>query len=228
VIITAPVSQRLRGNLEENPYAYGICKDATDNPFRAAVFSDEPPTEVTLEITGGPTVGMLPVLAEPRVFYALVDTTTVSAGDHTVTVTAVADGQSRSDAIIVEFTDGPCDPLPGTDPELGSLGGFGGAGGAGGNGGTGGAGGAGATGGSGGEGATASGGSAGSGLATGGAGAGAGGPGAAPILVEEGDCGCRVVGGATSNGGGARLAGLLGLGLLPLVRRRRSAVQRSR
>jgi len=95
VAITAPVNQRLRGNVETHPYAYAICKDAVDNPFRAVVFSDEPPTEVTLEITGGPTVDMLPVLAAPSIFYALVDTTSVAAGEHTVQVTATANGVTR-------------------------------------------------------------------------------------------------------------------------------------
>jgi MYXO-CTERM domain-containing protein len=134
---------------------------------------------------------------------------------------------TRSDSIIASFADGPCDPLTGTDPELGSLGGSGGAGGSAGGGGDGGAGAsAGApSGGSGGVGAAASGGAAGSGLAAGGAGADAGssvGPGSPAFEVEQG-CGCRVGrDGGRQPDRGARWLALLGLAALPLVRRMRA------
>ena len=207
VIITAPVSQQLRGGSEDNPYVYTVCRDRTDNPVRAAVFAPTLPSDVQAEIIGGPTTAMYLVEGSSSIWYALVDTTSVSAGQHSIIVTATAGSDTAQDIIQATFVDGPCDALPGQDPPP-NVGGAGGSG-------AGGAGGNGAQGGNGATGAGASG-------ATGGSGGSAGhtppGPGAASDATDEGGCGCRL---ATNRSSLPASLLWLGLGAGVAVGRRR-------
>jgi hypothetical protein len=217
VMITAPVSQKLRGEAEDNPYAYTVCRDRTDNPVRAAVFSSTPASAVEVEIIGGPTTAMYQAEGSSAIWYALVDTTAVPAGTHSVIVTATAGNDTSQDTILAGFVDGPCDDLPGQDPPP-SAGGAGGAGGAGAGGM--GAGGVGASGGSGGNGAT--------GALGGGGAAGADQPptpGGTDAAIAVGGCGCRF---ARSHSPMPAPSLLLGLGAtmaLGRIRRRRAAAE---
>jgi MYXO-CTERM domain-containing protein len=210
VMITAPMRTTLRGGTEINPYAYYVCKDRPDNPFRAAVFSPAPPTEVTLTIEGLAPVPMALVPGSDGIYEAEVDTTSLQNTTLDVTVSATAGGVTRTDTIDVVFATGPCSVLPGTVAQGGAGGG--GAGGS--TGGTGGAttgtGGA-ITGGTGG--ATTTSGGAGGATSTGGGGA-AGGPSTDP--QSNGGCGCTVAGDP-----GASLGIFPALGALALLARRR-------
>jgi hypothetical protein len=209
VIITAPVSPELRGGSENNPYAYTVCRDRSDNPVRAAVFAPTIASDVQAEIIGGPTTAMYLVEGSSSLWYALVDTTSVSAGAHSIIVTATVGSDSSQDIIQASFVDGPCDVLPGEDPPA-NVGGGGGVGGEGG----------------GAQGGSGAGGSGGTGAAAGNGGS-AGhtppGPGATDEAGDEGGCGCRL---APSRSAPAARLLLLGLGASVALgrRRRRRAV----
>jgi len=166
VIVTAPMGIDLRGG-GDHPYAYSVCKDRTDNPVRALVFSNNAPAEVVVQIGTAPPAVMSPAGAPSGLWEGEVDTTSLPAGVHDITVTATAGGETAFHKIRTTFVDGPCDPLPvdpppapdaGVDggddggPDAGVEGGTGGSGGSGGGetGGTGGSGGSSAAGGSGG------------------------------------------------------------------------------
>lgn len=193
VVVTTPVSTTLLGG-EANPYAYTVCKDRPDNPFRAVVFAPEAPTEVTVQVAGLPAVPMALVPGTGSLWEAELDTSSLQAGTVDVTVTATFQGGATQETAAAEFVDGPCEALP-DDGNGGSGGaGLGGAGGA-------------AVGGQGGSGA-------GSG-STGGAGVGN------PADPESASgCGCALPGRAT--GGGAAVA-VLGLALSLVVRRKSAA-----
>ncbi len=198
LIISAPVSSTIRGDNAPHPYAYEVCKDRTDNPVRAEVFSIAETSEVSVEVGGVPPVAMAPAPDEPKIWEAEVDTTSLEAGDHAVIVTATVGGEVVQETITSTFVEGPCEELPVEEvPPVGGAGGAGGFGGqaAGGFGGHGGYGGYGGYGGS---------------LP------------ASPPVDEEGGCSCRQVGGSHPNPGAAGLMlGWLGVALFGYRRNRR-------
>jgi MYXO-CTERM domain-containing protein len=210
VMITAPSGTTVRDGTDVNPYAYYVCKDRTDNPFRAAVFAPGPPTAVTLTVEGLNPVAMTLIPGTDAIYEAELDTTSMANGTFDVSVTATAGGITRTDTVAALFATGPCSVLPGS-------GGSGGAGGAGGSGGS--------TTGSGGSGGSTSTGSGGASTASGGSGgavaAGGGGTGGAspPDPASAGGCGCAVAG---DDGAPLGLFPALGALALLLTRRRRA------
>ncbi|MBW2456073.1 MAG: metallophosphoesterase [Deltaproteobacteria bacterium] len=197
LIISAPVSNTLRGDSTPHPYAYDVCKDRTDNPVRAEVFSVAETSEVTVEVGGLPPVAMATAPDSTKIWEAEVDTTSLTAGDHAVVVTATVAGDVVQESITATFVEGPCEDLPiEAVPAAGGAGGAGGFGGqaVGGYGGFGGAGG---------------------GLAP------------VPPVDEEGGCGCRQAGASQPAPRAAGLAlGWLGLALLGYRRGRRRPSRR--
>jgi len=196
VIISAPVSSTLRGDNTPHPYAYEVCKDRPDNPVRAVVFSIAETSEVSVAVGNLAPVAMALAPDSTKIWEAEVDTTTLTAGDHPVVVTATVAGDVVSETITTTFVDGPCEELPVEELPTGGAGGVGGSGGAvlGGYGGTGGVG--------------------------GGFGGGLGQP--PPAVEDDGGCGCRQAGAAVQDGRFASLAlSLLGLALAAGRRRRR-------
>lgn len=118
-ILTAPPSESLRDG-PKNPYAYGVCKDRENNPFRAVTFSFTPPTKVVVKVGSLPEVAMKPVkgsfdFAYP-VWQADVDTRALVAATTNVSVRVEADGAMNTHQVAARFFAGPCEPLPG-DPE---------------------------------------------------------------------------------------------------------------
>lgn len=119
-MITTPVATKLRDE-GANPYAYSVCKDRKDNPFRALSFSFTPPTKVALKVGSLPEVAMKPAkgsfdFAFP-VWEAEVDTQALAAGPVDVSVRVEADGASNTHKISTTFAAGPCAPLPSGVPE---------------------------------------------------------------------------------------------------------------
>jgi len=117
-ILTSPVAQSLRGG-GLNPYAYSVCKDRADNPFRAMSFSFTKPTRVALKVGDLPEVTMRPAggtfdFSYP-VWQAEVDTRGLSEGTTSVSVRVEGDGAANTHQITAKFVAGPCEPLPG-DP----------------------------------------------------------------------------------------------------------------
>ena len=203
VLISAPASVTLRDG-DPNPYGYDVCKDRIDNPFRAEVFAYEVPSEVTVEVAGlGPSP--MTQVGSSSIWEAELDTTSLTAGHHDVTVSATTAGGTRQETITASFVDGPCGDLPIDEPIGGSGGGGGG-----------------------GEGGSTSSGVGGSSSGTGGSSGGSGGAGAwgggDPVddgmdVQDDGGCGCRQAGTTDST---SRLASLMVAGLaLALMRRRR-------
>jgi hypothetical protein len=115
VMVTAPVSIDLR-NGGANPYAYDVCKDRTDNPVRAMIFSTTPASEVTAQVGGAPPGTMSPSLSSDKLWTVDLDTTGLTAGVHDVTVTATVGGETSFHKIRARFVDGPCDVLPEDPP----------------------------------------------------------------------------------------------------------------
>jgi hypothetical protein len=104
VIVTAPVAMHLRdGDL--NPWAYDVCKDRP-NPVRALVFAGETPTSVTVQLGSGTPAAMTHV--NGSLWSAVVDTSSLSAGQQTVSVTATVGGKTRTDSVAANFVAGPC------------------------------------------------------------------------------------------------------------------------
>ena len=64
IMVTAPVGLDLFSG-DTNPFAYEVCKDRVDNPVRALVFSETPPTEVTAQIGTAPAVPMTASVRRP-------------------------------------------------------------------------------------------------------------------------------------------------------------------
>lgn len=117
-ILTTPPSENLRDS-GKNPYAYAVCKDRANNPFRAVSFSFTPPTRVTVKVGDLAEVVMKPVtgafdFASP-IWQADVDTRSLVAASTNVTVRVEADGAVSTHQIVAKFAAGPCPPLPG-DP----------------------------------------------------------------------------------------------------------------
>jgi hypothetical protein len=114
-IVTSPVSATLR-DVGANPWAYSVCKNRTDNPFRAVTFSYTPPTKVTVKVGNLPEVAMAPAkgssfdFAYP-VWQAEVDTRSLVAGLVDVTVRVEAGGGTNSHQITAKFDDGACAPI---------------------------------------------------------------------------------------------------------------------
>lgn len=125
VMITTPTSVVLRGGAEPNPYAYFVCKDRVDNPFRALVFAPAPPSEVTITVEGLSPFPMKPVPGSTALWEAEIDTTSLAATVLDVTVSATAGGVTRAETITAGFSAGPCDPLPGGEGGSGGAGGAG-------------------------------------------------------------------------------------------------------
>ncbi|MBI5532656.1 MAG: metallophosphoesterase [Deltaproteobacteria bacterium] len=231
IVITAPVSHTLRGSETLNPWAYMVCKDRVDNPVRALVFSLDAPSSVTASVGGLSPVPLSNTPGSPSLWEGELDTTTLTAGRHELTVTATVGGKQSTKKITVPFSMGPCAPLPDDalvpDGGVGGSGGQGGSSGADGGGGVAGGGGAQAGGGGapeGGAGAPAAGGSAQAGA--GGSGT-SGNGGACPAAPEEssGGCGCRTAPG--SGGAFASVGALLILGFNLRRRRRTHSSDRS-
>jgi hypothetical protein len=114
VILTSPVSATLR-DVGANPWAYSVCKNRPDNPFRAVTFSYLPPTKVVVKVGTLPEVAMAPVkgsfdFAYP-VWQAEVDTRALVAGLVDVTVRVEAVGGTNSHQITAKFDDGACGPV---------------------------------------------------------------------------------------------------------------------
>ena len=118
-ILTTPVSASLRDG-EVNPWAYSVCKNRVDNPFRAVTFSYEVPTKVAVKVGGLPEVDMAPVTASfdfsYPVWQAQIDTRSLPAGLVDITVRVEAAGGARTDTVRAKFDDGACAPLPDQDP----------------------------------------------------------------------------------------------------------------
>ena len=209
VIVTTPVGMDLRGEGELgdqspegmfHPYVYKVCKDRTDNPVRALVFGQKPPTRVEVKVGSLSPVQMQVSAVAPQIWEGKVDTTSLSPGNthFTVVATFPEDGggeQVAEHRVRVALSSGPCaelpvDPPPGTGGGggAGGTGGAGGEAGAGGDAGAGGGAGAGGDAGAGGEagaGAGGSGGEASGGYGAGG-GQGGGGQGASAGNVDSG------------------------------------------
>jgi MYXO-CTERM domain-containing protein len=119
-IVTTPVSMNLR-DVGANPYAYSVCKDRKDNPFRALSFSYTPPSKVALKVGALPEVAMKPAKGtfdfSFPVWEAELDTQSLSAGPTTVSVRVEADGKTNTHEITANFAPGPCGPLPSGVPE---------------------------------------------------------------------------------------------------------------
>ncbi len=117
-ILTTPPSEALRDS-GRNPYAYAVCKDRPNNPFRALSFSFTPPTRVTVKVGHLPEVVMKLVsgtfdFAYP-VWQADVDTHALTAASTNVSVCVEADGAVNTHQMVAKFCAAPCAPLPG-DP----------------------------------------------------------------------------------------------------------------
>jgi len=116
VVVTTPADRRTDSG-DENPYAYEVCNTATDNPVRALVFDASPVSEVTFQVAGGTAVPMTQDAVEPRLWHGAWDTTGLTAGETTLTVTAVGNS-SRSKEVHVMLADVAC-PGPPLQPDAG-------------------------------------------------------------------------------------------------------------
>jgi hypothetical protein len=129
VILTAPVSRTLRSG-GDNPWAYSVCKNRRDNPFRAITFSASAPTHVTVKVGTLPMTEMSPVKKtfDPAfpVWEGDVDTRTLDAGPVDVTVSVEADGRTNLHTISAQFDDRACPALAGDPPSNGASSGGGG------------------------------------------------------------------------------------------------------
>ena len=139
VAITAPVDMYLKGGgtppgvgyvgdyldygIQPNPYAYDVCLDREDNPVRAVVLSNEDVSSVRVSIDSS-EVGSLEAVErldeQHGVYATTINTKGLEPGRHTLSVTAVAGGKSRTDSIQLRFTQGPCEPLVPSPPDAGA------------------------------------------------------------------------------------------------------------
>jgi hypothetical protein len=109
VMITAPVSSVLQ-NGTLNPYAYEVCKDRSDNPVRALVFSKVAPDNVMVQVGSAPLVAM--TAASNSIWEAHVDTSSLAAGPQSVTVFVTVGSDTVVESILSNFVAGPCDEFP--------------------------------------------------------------------------------------------------------------------
>ncbi len=114
-IVTTPVSASLR-DVGANPWAYSVCKNRVDNPFRAMTFSYVAPSKVTVKVGDLPEVVMSPAKGGSfdftyPVWQAAVDTHALVAGLVDVTVRVEAGGLVDTHTISAKFDDGACGPL---------------------------------------------------------------------------------------------------------------------
>jgi len=121
ILITAPVDRYLLSG-EENPYAYDVCESGTENPIRALVFDTATVSAVMVETENGVSSGLTRDPDIPQLWTGTFDATGLSAGEHTLTVTA-AGSSVRSHEITIQLADIECpeieEPEPPEDPDAG-------------------------------------------------------------------------------------------------------------
>jgi hypothetical protein len=99
VLVTAPVDRTLGATA--NPYSYSV-PAAADNPVRALVFDPSMDSSVAFRVdTEATWHPMGPVAGNARLYQGTWDASTLSAGDHTITVQATSPSGTRSHAITV-------------------------------------------------------------------------------------------------------------------------------
>jgi len=117
ILVTTPADRRLHSG-DENPYAYDVCNTAVDNPVRALVFDASPVSDVSFSVAGGTAVAMNQDLVEPALWHGLWDTTGLSVGETTLTVTAVGTN-TRTREVHVMLADVTCPTGNPTGPDAG-------------------------------------------------------------------------------------------------------------
>jgi hypothetical protein len=99
VLVTAPVDRTLGATA--NPYSYSV-PAAADNPVRALVFDAQTISSVGFRVDAEATWHpMGPVAGNARLYQGTWDASTLSAGDHAITVQATSPSGTRSHSITV-------------------------------------------------------------------------------------------------------------------------------
>ncbi|MFH2010911.1 MAG: metallophosphoesterase [bacterium] len=109
ILVTTPADRRLHSG-DVSPYAYDVCNSAVDNPVRTLVFDSGTVTDVSFAVAGGAAVPMTQDPVEPALWHGVWDTTGLTVGETTLTVTAVGT-TTRSQEVHVMLEDVTCPPV---------------------------------------------------------------------------------------------------------------------